>query len=661
MSVEAEERLEGAVSKLEDLIRTRSSKSDEGLSHLQGVLEDLEQAGVELEAHHEKLEETQTRVEHERRRYQEMFHFAPACYMQTDLQDNITDVNLAASRILRIEQQRLLGRSLINFIPTAERKAFRVQLAVVHDGQELHGLRARIQPRDTDPIPVLIDVVPARDDGGQIAGYRWLIREPASDRNLAPGDRARRAHDLLEAAPVGCFLLDRGWRLRFVNPAAAYMMGRKADELIGVNLWEAFPDAARGRFADIGHAVMANAEALEFEELYEPSHRWIQGVAFPTDDGVCVFFRDITKRKRAQGAEAQLAAIVRATSVAVFSLTPDGRIESWNHGAEKMFGYRAEEIAGRRFEALIPEDRKSELDFLKSRSRKDVHYDTKAVHRSGSSVDISVTLSPMLNEHQDLIGYSLICRDDSDHTRIERKMRKTLKRSTRKAEVLQEKDRLKDLLLVAASHDMRAPLATLLGMAMTLKRIHPFDEGTPEQVLMDRMIANGERLDRLLSDLLDLDRISQGLFEPQRAPIDVGKVAREVVAGIAGPDSPIRVVGQPGLADVDPMLAERIIENLIGNALKFSDAAEHISVEVHPLEDGVQIAVNDRGPGVPDEIKEEIFEPFKRGTSAAEGHGIGLTLVKRFAELHGGRAWVEDGRGGGASFRVFLPAEFPSS
>jgi len=228
MSVEAEDRLEGAVSKLEDLIRTRSSKSDEGLSHLQSVLEDLEQAGAELEAHNEQLEETKTRVEHERRRYQEMFHFAPACYMQTDLHDHITDVNLAASRILRVEQQRLIGRPLVTFIPTAERKAFRVQLALVHDGQELHSLRARIQPRDMDPIPVLIDVVPARDEPGQIVGYRWLIREPASERSLLPGDRARRAHDLLEAAPMACFLLDREWRLRFVNPAAARVMGRKS-------------------------------------------------------------------------------------------------------------------------------------------------------------------------------------------------------------------------------------------------------------------------------------------------------------------------------------------------------------------------------------------------------------------------------------------------
>src|SRR4029077_16217762 len=114
-----------------------------------------------------------------------------------------------------------------------------------------------------------------------------------------------------------------------------------------------------------------------------------------------------------------------------------------------------------------------------------------------------------------------------------------------------------------------------------------------EQELLTRMIANGQRLERLLSDLLDLDRISQGLFQPKRGPIDVGNVAKDVVKGIAGPDSPIRVVSRPGLAEVDPMLAERIIENLIGSALKFSEHDEDIVVEVRPEDGGVQIEVND--------------------------------------------------------------------
>jgi len=618
------------------------------------VVED--KSGDDLSALRERV---RARLDVERRKYRELFQFAPACYLQTDPNERITDVNIAASRLLRVEQQRLIGRSLINFIPQTARKAFRIQLALLRDGQELHGLQIPLQPRESDPVPVVIDVVPARNDG-EIVAYRWLIRQ-RSKEILPSGDHMRRAHDLLEAAPTGCFLVDREWRLRFVNPAAARIMGRTPEELLGVNLWEAFPDAASSGFADIGHAVMTNTEALEFEELYRPSHRWIQGVAFSTDDGVCVFIRDVTKSKKAQGAEAHLAAIVRATSVAVLSLSATGVIESWNHGAEDLFGYKAEEIIGRRVDAIVPEDRRRELDFLKGRSRKDVHYATKAVHRTGRLIEISVTLSPIINAGGDLIGYSLISRDASDQVRTERKMRKTLKRSTRRAEALQEKDRLKDLLLVAASHDMRGPVATLLGMALTLKQVHPFEETSVEHELLERMIANGQRLERLLSDLLDLDRISQGLFQPQRARIDVGMVAKGVVQGMAGPDSPIRVVSRPGLAEVDPMLAERIIENLIGNALKFSDRDEDIVVEVRPEDGGVQIAVNDRGPGVPDEIKEDIFQPFTRGTSGKEGHGIGLTLVKRFAELHGGRAWVEDGRGGGASFRVFLPTEFPSS
>src|SRR4029077_3997028 len=121
-------------------------------------------------------ERVRRHVEIERRKYRELFQFAPACYLQTDVHDRITDVNLAASRLLRVEQQRLIGRSLINFVPQATRKAFRVQLALLRDGQEVHSVHTQLQPRESDPIPVVIDVVPARNDS-EIVAYLWLISQ----------------------------------------------------------------------------------------------------------------------------------------------------------------------------------------------------------------------------------------------------------------------------------------------------------------------------------------------------------------------------------------------------------------------------------------------------------------------------------------------------
>jgi signal transduction histidine kinase len=164
-------------------------------------------------------------------------------------------------------------------------------------------------------------------------------------------------------------------------------------------------------------------------------------------------------------------------------------------------------------------------------------------------------------------------------------------------------------------------------------------------------------MNELLTDLLDLDRLDRGILEPRRFPVDLDALVQTMV----GRCDPLRhrqveVVSERCMADVDTTKVERMVENLLTNAARHTPRGARIWVRVWSDETGATIAVEDDGPGVPDELKAAIFEPFRRGPDPLEpGSGIGLSLVARFAELHGGRAWVEDRDGGGASFRVFLP------
>ena len=124
-------------------------------------------------------------------------------------------------------------------------------------------------------------------------------------------------------------------------------------------------------------------------------------------------------------------------------------------------------------------------------------------------------------------------------------------------------------------------------------------------------------------------------------------------------DLHVAVAADHVLAAIDRPKVERILENLLSNAAKYTPPDTPIRLRVDRTDSGVLLCVDDRGPGVADDIKAAIFEPFHRGDHAdrAPGTGIGLTLVARFSELHGGRAWVEDRLGGGSSFRVFLPVD----
>ena len=234
-----------------------------------------------------------------------------------------------------------------------------------------------------------------------------------------------------------------------------------------------------------------------------------------------------------------------------------------------------------------------------------------------------------------------------------------LERERAAAEHLRAVDEMKTTFLQAVSHDLRTPLTTILGIALTLE--HRADSLPAHDLadLLHRLSANARRLDRLLGDLLDLDRLARGTLSPRRQLIDLGALAQRVVADAGVTDEHPVVVDVPPLhLAADAPKLERIIENLVVNAAKHTQAGTTIWVRLEARDDGVVLLVEDEGPGVPAQLREQIFQPFHQGRNIADhapGSGIGLALVAKFASLHGGRAWVQDRLGGGASFRVFLP------
>jgi PAS domain S-box-containing protein len=234
-----------------------------------------------------------------------------------------------------------------------------------------------------------------------------------------------------------------------------------------------------------------------------------------------------------------------------------------------------------------------------------------------------------------------------------------LDRERAAAEQLRAVDAMKTTFLQAVSHDLRTPLTTILGIALTLDR---HAGGLPARDVADllhRLSGNARRLDGLLGDLLDLDRLARGALTPHRQVIDLGALVRRVVEDAGVDDEHPLVVDAPPLRlAADAPKVERIVENLLVNAAKHTAAGTTIWVRVQPQPDGVLLLVEDEGPGVPAVLREQVFQPFRQGRNVADhapGSGIGLALVAGFAGLHGGRAWVQDRPGGGASFRVLLP------
>jgi PAS domain S-box-containing protein len=214
-------------------------------------------------------------------------------------------------------------------------------------------------------------------------------------------------------------------------------------------------------------------------------------------------------------------------------------------------------------------------------------------------------------------------------------------------------DALRDTILATVSHELRTPLTAILGFAVTLEERGPELDEAKRREFLGLLSEQAQRLDRLLTDLLDLDRLRHGSLIPEFAETDVSELVARITSlhGIA-------VQSEPVIAEVDAPKVERIVDNLLANALKHTPNGTDVSVRVEESDGGVLIVVDDRGPGVAEAEREAIFGMFQRGgdpTMNTAGAGVGLALVAQFAALHGGRAWVEANPGGGASFRVFLP------
>ncbi len=241
----------------------------------------------------------------------------------------------------------------------------------------------------------------------------------------------------------------------------------------------------------------------------------------------------------------------------------------------------------------------------------------------------------------------------------ERKYSDAFKREREAAQRLRMLDEMKNTFLEAVSHDLRTPLTSILGSALTLERSNlelPADDALD---MVGRIAANARKLERLLSDLLDLDRLQRGIVSPKRRTTDLVDFVHRAVGETDTRGRPVELDVEPGMVPIDQAKTERILENLLSNSLRHTPSEARIWVRARPQDGGVLFVVEDDGPGVPEELREAIFEPFRQAPGSSSEHapgvGIGLSLVRRFAELHGGRAWAEERPGGGASFSVFLP------
>ena len=378
--------------------------------------------------------------------------------------------------------------------------------------------------------------------------------------------------------------------------------------------------------------------------------------------------RDISETKRASVVDLLLASIVSSSDDAIISKNLDGIITSWNAGAERIFGYRAEEIIGQSVLKLIPPERKDEepkiLERLHRGERVD-HFETIRIRKNGETFSVSLTISPVRNQYGKIVGASKIARDISDLKGIARE-REALLESERIARAQAEHaNRLKDEFLATVSHELRTPLNAIVGWADVLAESGQGGDEVAHGIAVIR--KNAMMQAQLIEDLLDLGRITSGKLVLNVESMDLKSVVTEALASVQHAADVKRISVNPHLEDIDhaimgdPKRLQQVVWNLLSNAIKFTEEGGRVVVALAQIGSNIMITVSDNGRGISPQFLPQLFERFRQSDASTSrrhgGLGIGLALVKQLVDLHGGKVRAESGGLGlGATFIVTLPA-----
>jgi PAS domain S-box-containing protein len=342
----------------------------------------------------------------------------------------------------------------------------------------------------------------------------------------------------------------------------------------------------------------------------------------------------------------------------------EGRWRYVSPQVEAILGFSREEwMSGPTFwrEKILPEDRQlalsAELQVLQGAPRMQCEY--RIASPSGDIMWIREEAEPLLDDRGLPKYLQGVMYDITEQKASEDRLVQALETEKEASSRLRALHEMQNSFLQAVSHDLRTPLTSIMGCALTLERDDGSLEAADVKDLLGRLGSNARKLHRLLTNLLDLDRISRGIVQPNRTYVDLTQLARGVLEEAVVADHAYEFIEMgPVYANVDAAQVERILENLVTNAIRYTPPDTAIRVKVEEAPNGVLLTVEDTGPGIPAELRESIFEPFRQGNTSPShnpGVGIGLSLVARFAELHGGHAWVEEAPEGGAAFMVYLP------
>lgn len=590
-----------------------------------------------------------------------------------DLEGNVTHLNGFGERFLGGSEEEVAGKSWVEeFVPPEERHRVREVFQAIARGESAGPSESGVLCKGGRRPLAWVDT-PIRDDSGKVAGIARIgIGFPQEERlRSALQERETRIRVVMDNMVDGFVTVDERGIIETFNRAAERMFGYPPEEVIGQNFSLLMAEPHQEGRDDSIRSYLRTGEAEVLGVGREVAGRRKDGSTFPLALALAEIrlderrmyagsLRDLTReralRSAAQSEHRLKAAIVETSVDAILALDREGRILSWNSGAEAAFGYPAAEVLGRHFRVLVPPDllEEGEVERLERMVREEGqvrNYATRRRRKDGQEIQVVLSRTPLQNEAGELIGYSSILRDVTE----ENWLREQLQQSAKFSAIGE--------LAAGLAHEIGGPLSVISGNAEFLLR--SLDPGDPRREDVQGIAKECEAVASLLRRLLDFSRPAR----LEARPVDVNETLRNVLLLVRKLITKVHIelkldlqVGLPAVL-ADPNQLEQVVMNLILNARHAMPEGGQLQIRSFATQDvgrkrrrKVGIEISDTGVGIPEENLGRVFDPFFTTRLPGEGTGLGLAISRRIVTDHQGTISVKSRVGRGTTFAIELPA-----
>lgn len=573
--------------------------------------------------------------------------------------DNVVMRVLCAANVGGLAARRMIGPALL--IPFALVLAYGI-------GRDMSFVDAR-----TARAILAVTMILALTTVVFVTAYRLAVtaeRRAQAEADLRKSNQE--LSDFFDNAVFGLYWVDEDGIIVRANRADMDLLGYAREEYVGHHIAEFHAD--RAVIDDILHRLKNNEPVLDYPARLRCKDGSIKHVLIDSsvmwDEGRFVhtrcFTRDVTEQRRADLESRWLSAIVESSNDAIIGKDLNGIITSWNGAAERMLGYSAAEIVGQPMVNLIPRERESEereiLDRI-GRGEKVELLESVRRSKSGRLIDVSLSISPILDSGGQVVGASVIARDITERKRVESELEALLQSEREARSTAESAARSRDEFLALVSHELRTPLNGMLGWAQYLKS-QPLNSSAAEGI--DAIERGARTQAKLIEDLLDMNRITTGQLTLEMTTVDLASVIEAAIATVRPAAQSKQVELHLALSSAcrfvagDATRLQQVAWNLLSNAVKFTPKGGRVDVILQQVDSHAELTVKDTGVGIASEFLPYVFDRFRQAdgstTRSQGGLGLGLSIARHLVELHGGTVRAESaGTGHGAALVVLLP------